>query len=103
MILCFRRCASLVAHGHLIVLSVPDHVGPHVRATLLYDTRIEFIVTPRAGPDTMLFRGTDDNENELSETDDTAGAETFDGASIRGTRQTSSACHQVGLPYAHSF
>jgi hypothetical protein len=92
---------TFLALGHLILLLVTDHVRPHVGAPLLRDRHIEFIVIPHAGPDKMLFRGTDDNENELTETDNTVDAEIFDGAFIRGTRQTSSACHQVGLPYAH--
>jgi hypothetical protein len=51
----------------------------------------------------MIFRGTDDNEDELTEADDTDDAATFGGASICGTRQTPSTCQQVGLKYARSF
>jgi hypothetical protein len=58
------RQRTFLALGHLIVLSVPDHVGPYVGSPLLLHTHIEFIVTPSSGPDTMLFSSKDENENE---------------------------------------
>jgi hypothetical protein len=45
------------------------------------------LVTTRAGTDTMARHRQDTDEDEITEADDTAGAATFGGASLRGTRQ----------------
>jgi hypothetical protein len=69
--------------GPLTACCSADLDGPRVTGSvpLEFSSRHHSLTT-RAGPDTMLFRGMDDNcENELTEADDTAGAETVDGAS----------------------
>jgi hypothetical protein len=96
-----RLHASSLVPGPLILLCLSE-LQPNA-VLFLGTAHPRVFVTTRACTDTMPLRGTDDNEDELTEADNTAVPETFGCASICGTRQTPSACQQVGLKYARSF
>jgi hypothetical protein len=75
----FLPCASRRPDGCILRLASPRrHYGPHSRHAY---------VTTRAGTDTMARRRQDADEDEIIEVEDTVGAETLGGASIRGPRQ----------------
>ena len=75
----FLPCASRPPDVCLLHLARPRrHYDPHNRSAY---------VTTRAGTDTMARRRQDADEDTIMESDDTAGAPTFGGDSIRGTRK----------------
>jgi hypothetical protein len=76
----FLPCASRPPDACRVYLARPrQRLGQRSR-----DRRT--FVTTRSGFDTMASRR-QDTEDEITEADDTAGAATFGGASLRGTRQ----------------
>ena len=74
----FLPCASRPPDSCILRFARPRrHYGPNSRRAY---------VTTRAGTDTMA-RSRQETNDEITEADDTAGAATFGGSSLRGTRQ----------------
>jgi hypothetical protein len=89
------------ATSHLVCTRPPDRmlIGRPLRPPRLgrsSQRAARGFVTTRAGTDTMA-RHRQDIEDEITEADDTAGAATFGGASLRGTRQVTPPSMPVDL------
>jgi hypothetical protein len=91
---CVLAFVNLVLHpclqaaAHLACTRPPDHLltrRPLCRSKSHRTPRA--FVTTSAGTDTMARRRQDTDEDEITETEDTADTATFGRASIRGTRQ----------------
>jgi hypothetical protein len=88
------------AESHLACTRPPDRmlIGRLLRPLRLGRNQhaARAFVTTRAGTDTMACRR-QDTKDEITEADDTAGAATFGGASLRGTRQVTQSFMPVDL------